>query len=167
MFKLQKCFIRIKEARRNSFESGRNISNIDIISQIIREEFGKFEKDLALQEEIVKELVENIDAWMILELEKEESYLISSEQNFEVLCPICQKHKLSASCEIQHLYICLCGQKISFNGDIKELSFKIQKCVIEHEDKNCSEILTFFVEPKDNQHLLSSICTNCDFYGNV
>lgn len=163
----QKCFIRIKEARRNSFESFRNISNIDIISQIIREEFGELEKDLALQEEILKELVENIDAWMIMELEKEENYLIDSEQKLEVLCPICQKHQLTISPTNKSLYLCSCGQKITFNGDIRELSFKIKKAVTDHENNNCTEVLTFFVETKETIYSLSFLCGGCDFYGSI
>lgn len=166
-FNLQKCFIRIKEARQNSFESGRNISNIDIISQIIREEFGELEKDLALQDQIVNELLENIDVWMVAEFEKEETYLIDSEQNFEVFCPICQKNTLHSSRKSGHLYICSCGQKINFNGDLKDLSFKIKKSVSDHESKSCSEILSFFVEPKDNSNILSFFCTNCNFYGSI
>lgn len=134
---------------------------------MIREELGEFEKDLALQEEIVKELVENFDAWMVLELEKEENYLINSEGNFEVLCPICQKHILYSSQGSTRLYNCSCGQKISFNGDLKELQLQINKSVLDHESKLCNEIITFFVEPKDNVHILSFFCTSCDFYGSI
>lgn len=105
---------------------------------------------------------------MLLELEKEENYLISSEQNLGVLCPICQKHTLNISREEgSHQFSCACGQKISFNGDLNELSFKINKSVIEHENKSCSEILIFFVEPIGNADVLSFFCTNCDFYGSI
>lgn len=160
--KLQKCYVRFKEARQNSFESGRNVDKIDLISKVIRE-FGELEDDINLQEEILKELVDNVDAWMVKELEKEENYLIHSEENVDVLCPICQKNKLHISRE--HLYICSCGQKISFNGDLKELQLKINKSVVEHESKLCGEMLTFFVEPKDNSYILSFFCASCDFYG--
>lgn len=125
------------------------------------------EKDIALQEEIVKELVENLDAWMVLELEKEENYLINSEESFEVLCPICQKHSLYSSRESTQIYNCSCGQTISFNGDLNELKFKINKSVLDHESKQCNEIIRFFVEQKDKLHILSFFCPNCDFYGSI
>lgn len=104
---------------------------------------------------------------MLLELEKEENYLIQSEEDLGVLCPICQKHKLILSSESQKMFSCSCGQKFNFNGSLKELSFKIKISVIDHEKNGCLEVLSFFVEPKENLNILSLMCSNCDFYRSI
>ncbi|CAD6996878.1 unnamed protein product [Ceratitis capitata] len=71
-----KCRMRVREARQASFNKRRLNSiaeNLDI-DKLLREELANLEDDLVLQEEIFKELRDEMNEWFIQELEAEETF---------------------------------------------------------------------------------------------
>lgn len=84
---------------------------------MLREELANLESDLRLQEEIFKELRNEMNEWFVQELEAEEISLINAadddENNNSVICPICQQCILSfvstEEKEGNDIFKCTCG----------------------------------------------------------
>ena len=83
----------------------------------MREEVANLESDLRLQEEIFKELRDEINEWFVQELEAEEISLINAADedanNNSVICPICQQCNLSfvstKEKDGSNIFKCTCG----------------------------------------------------------
>lgn len=78
-----------------------------IISNILREELADIETDITLQDKIFKELIEEVNEYLIQQFEDEQSYLSKIEDASDVFCPICQKSTLERNNKT--LYSCVCG----------------------------------------------------------
>ncbi|XP_011191141.2 RIP-like protein [Zeugodacus cucurbitae] len=171
-----KCRMRVREARQANFSKRRltNITEEFDIDKLLREELASLESDLRLQEEIYKELRDEMNEWFVQELEAEEISLIKAadedENNNHVICPICEQYNLlfvtANEQEGSNIFKCTCG--VSFNNDAKPLALRqVLHSQIDVHEQNCTANLTFFLEPQSaygakTDACVNSLCAMCD-----
>lgn len=133
----------------------------------MKEEFAQeIDKDIELQENILKEILENWDEWQSEEYEKEfmaiEPDTNNNNTTNNVFCPICQKFLLQLK---ENIISCQCGLRLYYPKSLSDFYGKIIQNVKLHEER-CLQPLTFFAEPKDgfNVLALNAICATCEFY---
>ncbi|XP_067625565.1 RIP-like protein [Eurosta solidaginis] len=180
-----KCRVRMREVRRMNFNQRRLVDIAEEIDldKVLREELAALENDLRLQEEIFKELRDEINDWFIQELEAEEASLISAVDNdvISVLCPICQQSIITCTiptevegAESSNRYHCKCGISFNFPGKPKDLHKKLYTHIDMHEQK-CDANFTFYLEPQSvgkadmptddtSANNLCAICDKCDYF---
>ncbi|XP_058124602.1 RIP-like protein [Anopheles ziemanni] len=160
----EKCRIRIKEARKDEFLRKRNIAQEEraFLESIVREELSELEHDIALQDLIYKELMQDTEQWLFYE--QSENYLISSYDTESVFCPICEHNVLELDFTAKTLK-CSCGIRLRYDQTIETFSELISKTITSHASR-CSSNLQFFTEPlADVEHVqLNAFCLCCDFY---
>ncbi|XP_037941328.1 RIP-like protein [Teleopsis dalmanni] len=156
----EKCRIRIRDARQLGFEQSRLL-----MQQVLRDELAEIESDLKLQEEIYKELEDELNDWYLEQFEEEEKYIINVGEDSAAFCPICQRATLEPS-GVSKIISCKCGSSFFYDGVFNELVTKLQSKVEKHE-QNCAQRLIFFIEPNIyNQNILNAMCDSCDFFCN-
>ncbi|XP_004519294.1 RIP-like protein [Ceratitis capitata] len=172
-----KCRMRVREARQASFNKRRLNSiaeNLDI-DKLLREELANLEDDLVLQEEIFKELRDEMNEWFIQELEAEETFLIDAADDDNndktVICPICQQKNLNSIApednkQANYLFKCTCG--VSFISSFAPQNLrKFLHTQVDAHEKNCIMNLTFYLEPRTadaGSNNLCAICDKCDYF---
>lgn len=131
----QKCRSRMKQSREDTFASARNIqierkvsfhflltyfspahiklslqksSLQQLINRIVQEELSvELERDIELQDIILREILDNFDQWQSEEYEKEQQHMIIDlNDNEGVVCPVCEYNALSLS---ENIISCNCG----------------------------------------------------------
>lgn len=81
--------------------------NIQLINKIVLEELAQeVDNDIDLQENIMKEILENWDQWQSEEFEKSMEYMMDVQDDVEVFCPVCQRNLLSLE---ENIISCNCG----------------------------------------------------------
>ncbi|XP_053676339.1 RIP-like protein [Anopheles nili] len=160
----EKCRIRIKEARSDQFLRKRNILEEEkaFLETIVREELSELEHDIALQDLIYSELIQETEQWLFYE--QSENYLIDSYDIETVFCPICQRNVLMHDNDSQVLS-CSCGIKFRFDGSIESFSKLVSVTINQHASR-CGSNLQFFTEPiVDSEYAqLNAFCLCCDYY---
>ncbi|XP_050078557.1 RIP-like protein [Anopheles maculipalpis] len=160
----EKCRIRIKEARNDQFLKKRNIIQEEktFLETIVREELSELEHDIALQELIYKELMQDTEQWLFYE--RVENYLIESYETDTVFCPICEHNVLQLDNRANRLS-CSCGILLRYDGSIETFSKLVTETLTQHALR-CTNNLQFFTEPiVDVDYVqLNAFCLGCDFY---
>lgn len=176
-----KCRMRVREARQANFTKRRLaiVTEEFDLDKLLREEVANLESDLRLQEEIFKELRDEMNEWFVQELEAEEISLINAADedanNNSVICPICQQcnlsHTVAEEKEGTNIFKCTCG--VSFNNAAKPLALRqILHSQIDVHEQNCDANLTFYLEPQSaydvatdaSVNSLCAICDKCDYF---
>ncbi|XP_052897481.1 RIP-like protein [Anopheles moucheti] len=160
----EKCRIRIKEARNDQFLKKRNImlEEKSFLESIVREELSELEHDIALQELIYKELMEDTEQWLFYE--QAENYLIDSYDTDTVFCPICEHNVLQLDSEAKRLS-CSCGVLLQYEGTMETFGKLVSETIAQHATR-CASNLQFFTEPVVDVDFvqLNAFCLGCDFY---
>uniref|UniRef100_A0A182WGN6 RPA_interact_C domain-containing protein n=1 Tax=Anopheles minimus TaxID=112268 RepID=A0A182WGN6_9DIPT len=127
----EKCRIRIKEARNDQFLKKRNIIQEEktFLESIVREELSELEHDIALQELIYKELMQDTEQWLFYE--QAENYLIDSYDSNTVFCPICEHNILQLDSVAKRLN-CSCGVVLHFEGSMESFSKLVSETIAKH-----------------------------------
>lgn len=99
----------MREARQCSFEKSRCLEAK--FNLILRQELAELEQDINLQEEIYKELIDEMNEWFVEQMQLEEMYLIDVAESDALLCPVCQESNLQQLERVADgfLYKCVCG----------------------------------------------------------
>ncbi|XP_049279563.1 RIP-like protein [Anopheles funestus] len=160
----EKCRIRIKEARNEQFLKKRNIieEEKNFLESIVREELSELEHDIALQELIYKELMEDTEQWLFYE--QAENYLIDSYDTDTVFCPICEHNVLRLDSVAKRLS-CSCGVLLHYDGSMETFSKLLSETIGQHSMR-CANNVQFFTEPIVDVDFvqLNAFCLGCDFY---
>uniref|UniRef100_A0A182IRU5 RPA_interact_C domain-containing protein n=1 Tax=Anopheles atroparvus TaxID=41427 RepID=A0A182IRU5_ANOAO len=162
--RLQKCRIRIKEARKDQVLRKRNIVQEErtFLEAIVREELSELEHDIALQDLIYKELMEDTEQWLFYE--QSTNYLISSYETDTVFCPICERGELMLDDAVKVLQ-CSCGIRLRYDRPIETFSKLLSETIALHASR-CTSNLQFFSEPIPDVDFvqLNAFCLCCDYY---
>ncbi|XP_058060146.1 RIP-like protein [Anopheles bellator] len=160
----EKCRIRIKESRNDQFLRKRNIAKEEkaFVESIVREELSELEQDIALQELIYQELIQDADQWLFYE--QSENYLIDAYETDAVFCPICERSVLQID-ETSRRLNCCCGVQLRYDQTIEEFSRTISETIAQHAIR-CESNVQFFTEPVvDEAYVqLNAFCPSCDYY---
>uniref|UniRef100_A0A182K780 RPA_interact_C domain-containing protein n=1 Tax=Anopheles christyi TaxID=43041 RepID=A0A182K780_9DIPT len=160
----EKCRIRIKEARNDQFLKKRNILQEEksFLASIVREELSELEQDIALQELIYKELMEDAEQWLFYE--QAENYLIDTYDTDAVFCPICE-HSVLQLDSVENLLNCSCGVRLRYDGSMKDFTKLVTETIAQHAVR-CASNLQFFTEPIVDVDFvqLNAFCLGCDYY---
>ncbi|XP_035779218.1 RIP-like protein [Anopheles albimanus] len=161
----EKCRIRIKEARNDQFLRKRNIAKEEkaFVESIVREQLSELEQDIALQELIYQELMQDADEWLFAE--QSENYLIEAYETDSVFCPICERRVLQLDTLSKSLS-CDCGVRLRYDQPTTdEFAKLIAETLAQHTDR-CESSIQFFTEPiVDEEYVqLNAFCPSCDFY---
>uniref|UniRef100_A0A182P337 RPA_interact_C domain-containing protein n=1 Tax=Anopheles epiroticus TaxID=199890 RepID=A0A182P337_9DIPT len=160
----EKCRIRIKEARSDQFLRKRNILQEEksFLASIVREELSELEQDIALQELIYKELMQDAEEWLFYE--QAENYLIDTYDMDAVFCPVCEHSVLQLDGGAK-LLNCPCGVRLRFTGSMEDFSKLVAETIAQHSVR-CASKLQFFTEPIVDVDFvqLNAFCLGCDYY---
>uniref|UniRef100_A0A182SID8 RPA_interact_C domain-containing protein n=1 Tax=Anopheles maculatus TaxID=74869 RepID=A0A182SID8_9DIPT len=160
----EKCRIRIKEARNDQFLKKRNIIQEEksFLESIVREELSELEHDIALQELIYKELMQDTEQWLFYE--RAENYLIDTYETDTVFCPICEHNVLQLDTLAKRLS-CTCGVMLRYDGSLEAFSTLVTDTIAQHAMR-CTNNIQFFTEPiVDVEYVqLNAFCLGCEFY---
>uniref|UniRef100_A0A182NBW2 RPA_interact_C domain-containing protein n=1 Tax=Anopheles dirus TaxID=7168 RepID=A0A182NBW2_9DIPT len=160
----EKCRIRIKEARSDQFLRKRNIFKEEksFLESIVREELSELEHDIALQELIYDELMQDTEQWLFYE--RSENYLIDAYESDTVVCPICEHSELQLDV-VQKMLSCSCGVQLRYDGSMEAFSKLVAETIAQHGVR-CTSDLQFFTEPiVDVEYVqLNAFCLCCDYY---
>ncbi|XP_040163007.1 RIP-like protein [Anopheles arabiensis] len=161
----EKCRIRIKEARNDQFLKKRNIllEEKSFLASIVREELSELEHDIALQELIYKELMEDAEQWLFYE--QAENYLIDTYDTDAVFCPICE-HSVLQLDSAAKLLNCSCGVRLRYAGTMEDFNKLVSETIAQHAAARCASNLQFFTEPIVDVDFvqLNAFCLGCDYY---
>ncbi|XP_054743086.1 RIP-like protein [Anastrepha obliqua] len=181
-----KCRMRMREVRQAHFSRRRlaDITEEIDLDKLMREELASLESDLRLQEEIYKELRDEMNDWLVQELEAEEACLMDAayedSNDITVICPICEQNNLSGTFSNEYqeniaCFSCKCGVSFNYSAKPVELRKTLHAQIDVHEQK-CEAKLTFFLEPQSVRNdgeiqtadagvnNLCAICDKCDYF---
>lgn len=77
----------------------------------------EIENDIALQENILKEIIENWEEWQKDEYERE--FMLLDQNQEYVFCPMCEFNFLQLN---ENIISCVCGLRSDFNNVIEVVS---------------------------------------------
>lgn len=102
------CFERILSEFQNFYFPSKIIQQL--INKIVQEELAQeVDDDIELQENIMKEILDNWDQWQSEEFERSMEWGMTDDPLFkeiQVFCPVCQRNLLSLN---ENIISCDCG----------------------------------------------------------
>ncbi|XP_031617405.1 RIP-like protein [Contarinia nasturtii] len=156
----EKCRIRVRESRQNKFDVSRTFleNEKQWLTDVLKGELTEIELDLLLEDQMLKELIEEQYQWMVEQYEQSNNLdLLGDPKSLLVMCPICQLSELHIT---DHLLHCTCGFRKTYNRSLEDFSKKVQFFVSSHEER-CVSRLIFFLDPFEST--LNLMCNNCDY----
>jgi len=173
----RRCFDEFKKSRQKLLSKFRNFNIEDEKSggkkeklrDFLNEELEKIclleaDKNLITIDEAINLYKEVQSEMLNQEYEDfEEAWLLSSQANDSVVCPMCQRTKLNEDNYNRVINCGNCGFKISTAQKkltLAELAFKLQNAVAQHE---CAEVPYFQYCAESNEVDLIMVCDKCSF----